>query len=880
VLLISANGIAVDYGGRTIFSDLSVDITSGERIGVVGENGAGKSTLLRVLAGQEKPDEGTITYSKGLTIGYLVQEPHFAAGLTVHDAVAGAHEEIAALGPRLATIEGELAGASAGGADVDALLAEYGTAQHRYEELGGYDHDARVRRVLAGLGFHGDMLAIEAERLSGGQKKLIGLARLLLTEPNVLLLDEPDNHLDFEGKAFLEEYIREYSGAVAVISHDRYLLDRVARRTLEIEDGALSTWEGGYTAYVDLKEAHLQRRREIYQVQLTDLKRHEEAMYRLIQWARQNPKFAGRAENMKKQVARMREEMIDRPRLVRRRIKLDFGRHEGSRKVLTARDLTVSLGGPGAGPDGEGVGAPREPRTLLAHVGFDVAFGERVGIVGPNGSGKSTLLRVAAGLIPPAGGELRQGVNVRLGYYSQEQETLPPDETPLAWIRQRAALTEQAGINRLRKLLLTYEDMHAPIGKLSGGQKSRLQFERLMLGGYNLLVLDEPTNNIDIASAEVLESALQTFQGTAVIVSHDRYLLDNAVDRILELPGDGTIREYRGNYTYYLEHRPRPVGDSGDVGTAPRSEGGPARAGPRTDSAAPTAEPAGHVSGVGRDGSAPSAPATPKVARAAPANVSHPARARGPSVRRARLALLGLPGVGKRSLVTELAAQRAGEGGGAAIPPGDPPDPIVPLGGALEASIAIATLDGTDGTGLAEAARRAEAILLAQDLADASLGQVAVLRAALAAGGVQIVPRPLPISIRPRARGGLVVTSGDDATRDALIRWCRAHQVTHAEVVVRDNEVSLKPDLLALYAEAAWQRTGGARARQAGAATFRPALVVGTRYDELPSDAATAEEHLRGLAPGFGCVAVSVLDPASLDRLRAALGALVGRQTG
>jgi ATP-binding cassette subfamily F protein 3 len=869
MLLISANNIAVDYGGRTIFSDVSLDITSGERIGLVGENGAGKSTLLRVLAGQERPDEGSVVYSKGLRLGYLVQEPHFAPDVTVYDAVAGAHEEVAALGVRLAAIETAMAAPDAATTpQLDALLEEYGAAQHRYEELGGYAHAARVRRVLEGLGLGGETLGQPAEQLSGGQKKLVGLARLLVTEPDVLLLDEPDNHLDFEGKTFLEEYIREYPGAVVVISHDRYLLDRVVQRIVEIEDGAVTSWTGGYTSFVEQKDAHLLRQRALYRIQQDELRRQEEAMHRLVQWARQNPKFAGRAENMKKQVARKREEMMDRPILVRRRIRLDFGQHEGSRKVVTAHDLTLR-----AGPaDGDG-------RPLLDDVAFAVAFGERVGIVGPNGSGKSTLLRAIAGLVVPTDGELRLGLTVRVGYYAQEQETLPPDQTPLAWIRQQHALTEQAGITRLRHLLLTYEDMHAPIGRLSGGQKSRLQFERLMLGDYNLLVLDEPTNNIDIASAEVLESALQTFQGTAIIVSHDRYLLDNAVDRILELPGDGTLHDFPGNYAYYLMHKPARQAntESAIVATAR-----PSAALARAPSAGLHVDLAVHSSRVGApEQTAPGGSAQSPSASSPPTSAGKGVGGKSrTAVRHVRVALLGVPGAGKRTLLAELAALS-----GAETTTAHEPTVSVLLADGLAADVGSATYESAAAQfatpTLAEVARRADALLLVQDLADTSLNQVAGLREALAADDIYAVPEPLAVTIRTRGKGGLnFAGAADPGVRDALLRWCRARQIAHAEVTVRCHITAAE---VPLYAAAAWRRSGS-RARSSptpddlASASFRPALIVGTRYDEYePSapDPVTAEERLRVAVPCFGCVAVSVLDPASLERLCAALATLL-----
>jgi ATP-binding cassette subfamily F protein 3 len=823
MLLIGANGLAVDYGGRTIFSDAALDIVSGERIGVVGENGAGKSTLLRVLAGDERPSEGIVTLAKGLRTGYLAQEPHFAPDETVYDAVAGAHTELAALGARLAAIETALAEPTADHAAMGEQLAAYGEAQQRYEALRGYAHEERVRQILEGLGFTPHMQAQRAENLSGGQKKLVGLARLLVIEPDVLLLDEPDNHLDFEGKAFLERYIGEYPGAVVLISHDRYLLDRVVRRIFEVEDGAVTSWPGGYTAYVEQKEAHLLRLREQFQVQREALRRQEEAMYRLVQWARQNPKFAGRAENMKKQVARKREEMIDRPVLTRRRIRVDFGQHDGSRKVVTATGLTLRAGG------------SQDPttRALVSDASFAVAFGERVGIVGPNGSGKSTLLKALVGLLPVAQGELHLGATVRAGYYAQEQETLPAEETPLEWVRQQKALTEQGGISRLRRLLLTYEDMHAPIGKLSGGQKSRLQFERLMLGDYNLLVLDEPTNNVDIASAEVLESALQEFEGTAIIVSHDRYLLDNAVDRILELPGNGAVIEYLGNYTYYLEHRPAAT-------VIP----------PAAERTVPAAAPV-----------AP--PPTPGLL---PKAVIRPEAAPRP----VRLGVLGMPVTGKRALVTELRALASGDEGALAI--------------TRDLDVEIGTLGAGTGAELAAAARRAEALLLVQDLAGGAADQIGMQRTLLREHGIVAMPHPAPIVLRTRSKGGLVIDGTDDAAlREALTRWCRARQITHAEISVR--AVVPAADL-EWYADAVWQRSGGTRARQQAEAFGRPALllrlalVAGTRADEFPEFDGGPERalaYLRALAPGFGCVVTSVFDLESLERLRAAILALAGR---
>jgi hypothetical protein len=385
-----------------------------------------------------------------------------------------------------------------------------------------------------------------------------------------------------------------------------------------------------------------------------------------------------------------------------------------------------------------------------------------------------------------------------------------------------------------------------------------------MLGDYNLLVLDEPTNNIDIASAEVLESALQTFQGTAIIVSHDRYLLDNAVDRILELPGDGTLREFLGNYTYYLDHRaqnlppqlPSPRG-KGAPEAIPRGKREPT---PRGQGTSSTPLPrTGEELGVGADSGSPSP--------------AHGGGGRGVGFRVIRFALLGASGAGKRTLLNELALAAGAQDGTTDAPPG-----TVPLGDGFCAAITIASAAPGAESALITAARQAEYLLLAQDLAAPSLEQLPALLAVLGAAGIRPVPQPLPIRIRARAKGGLAISGGEPGQRDELLRWCRARQIAHAEVTIL-AAVALAD--LATYAEAAWRRSGAAKAQRAAsgpdaALAFRPALIVGTRYDELTGDAAAAEEQLRAAMLGFASVAVSALDAESIARLRAALVALTG----
>jgi ATP-binding cassette subfamily F protein 3 len=425
---------------------------------------------------------------------------------------------------------------------MERVLTEYGKAQERFEALGGHALEHQVEDVLNGLGFSSARYNQTVGSLSGGEKKLVSLARILLKKPDLLLLDEPDNHLDLEAKAWLESFIRSYPGTVMVISHDRYLLDRVVKKIYELEDGQISTYIGNYTYFVEERERRLIKRHELYTLQQGEIKRLEVVLRNLKSWAKQNPKFAPRAESMEKRVERARREATERPVLLRNRIKVNFDADRSGVKVLELKGVTKSLGG----------------RTLFRPFDLTVLYGERVSIVGPNGSGKTTLLRIIAGSLPPDGGTVKLGASVVLGYYTQEHESLPMSMTPMDFVRSLKPLTEQAAIGILRRLLFSYRDMHNSIADLSGGEKSRLQIARLMLTDANFLVLDEPTNNLDISSIEVLEAALLDFDGTILTVSHDRYFLDRIVTKTIAISPDGHVRLYSGNYSYYLEKRDQP----------------------------------------------------------------------------------------------------------------------------------------------------------------------------------------------------------------------------------------------------------------------------------------------------------------------------------
>jgi ATP-binding cassette subfamily F protein 3 len=542
MLLLTFSNVTFSYGGNLVLDEVAFEIQHDAKIGLVGENGGGKSTIFRLIAGEEHPLEGTIFRAQGLRIGYLRQEPDPAdAAKTVLEAVSEASPELAAVEKRLRGMEERMADpkTATSPAALEKVLAAYSDAQARLERLGGYDFDHRVRTVLAGLGFderhHGQRIGT----LSGGEKKMVGLARLLLETPDLLLLDEPDNHLDLEAKAWLEGYIRDYAGAVCIISHDRHLLDQVVSEIFQVEDGQVSVYHGNYSAYITERQHRLLSQQQFYELQQREIRRLEVTLRDLKQWARQNPKFAPRAESMEKRVERAKREAVARPSLDRKKIAVDLDAQRSGKKVLEIRRLAQSI----------------DARRLFGPFDLDVQYGERLGIVGPNGSGKTTLLRLITGTLPPDAGSIRIGAGVVAGYYSQEQETLPMDSTPVEFLRSLRPMTGQQAFAKLRRLLFSESDMSTPIARLSGGEKSRLQIARLMLTEANLLLLDEPTNNLDIPSVEMLEAALEEFGGTILTVSHDRYFMDKIVDRVIAIEDDCTVTHYPGNFSYYASKR-------------------------------------------------------------------------------------------------------------------------------------------------------------------------------------------------------------------------------------------------------------------------------------------------------------------------------------
>ncbi len=538
-LLAQAAGIVHAHGGNQIFSGLGFDVKQGDRLALIGENGAGKSTLFRILARQLKPDAGLVTYRRGLSVGYLTQHSSLDSGQTAWQIVAAAGGDPDALELRLLEIEERLATPL----DDDKLadvLDEQAAIFTKLEAGTATGDESAATRILTGLGFPEDRWQTAVGKLSGGEKKLVALARILLDEPELLLLDEPDNHLDERGKAWLEQFILEHTGGVAVISHDRYLIDRIANEILELEDGRIVEYPGNYSTYVVTKRERLGRESQLRELQEREFKKLKASAEALTQWARQNPKFATRAENMRRRVAeeRAKLESAPRPVLERKRIDVDFAAERGSTLVLEAKNVAKRFGN----------------REVFKPFDVVVRNGERIGLVGPNGAGKTTLFRMVQGAEEPTSGTIRLGANIVVGYYAQEQETLDPKLSPLELVRKLKPLNEQQALSFLVGFLFDRDDTLNPIANLSGGERSRLQIATLILRGANFLLLDEPTNNLDLASIEELEEALLDFPGAILTISHDRYYLDKLCTRIIEL-NDGIVRDYPGGFSYYDANR-------------------------------------------------------------------------------------------------------------------------------------------------------------------------------------------------------------------------------------------------------------------------------------------------------------------------------------
>jgi ATP-binding cassette, subfamily F, member 3 len=536
MISISLFNLTLILGARAIFRELSWEIPDDAKIGLVGPNGAGKSSLLKLITGEYTAESGgSIARLKGVTVGYLPQQPEFEPAAIAFQLALEGNPRVAALEKELAGIESQL-GEPEVYQNEKALtrtLELHEKTLAEYEGLGGAAYPERVRELLCGLGLPAADLAKPIGVLSGGQKKLIGLARLLLLRPDVLLLDEPDNHLDLPGKAYLENLIRTYPGAVVLVSHDRYLLDAVVNQIVEIEDGRLTCFPGNYTEFILDKQERLARAEELYHIQQRSIARMEMALKRYQLWVQVSDKFASRVRSMQTRLEKVKH--MERPVLERRRMGLELNGWRGSNQVLELVDVQKSYA-----------------RPVLTGVRFLIRHGERVGLIGANGAGKSVLLRLILGTEIADAGEIKIGPSIKIGYYAQEHETLDLNKTLIETVRRTGTMSEANAVAFLLRYLFTYKQASEKVSTLSGGERARLQLALLVLSGANFLLLDEPTNNLDIASAEVLENALDDFVGTVLVISHDRYFLDRTVERILALE-EGRVKEYIGGYSDYVE---------------------------------------------------------------------------------------------------------------------------------------------------------------------------------------------------------------------------------------------------------------------------------------------------------------------------------------
>jgi ATP-binding cassette subfamily F protein 3 len=551
------NDLSKRFGPLDVFQGVDLRVEKGDRIGLVGPNGEGKTTLLRILASLDAPNDGVVTRMKGLTIGYLPQDPPPMGDATLWDDVATQFDQLRRQAEALHRLEERMADP----ADYEAALAEYGPRQAAFEAAGGYQWELRMRQVLTGLGFPPAEHHMPLAHLSGGQRTRGLLARLILQQPDLLLMDEPTNHLDLHATEWLEQTLLQWNGSMVVVSHDRYFLDRVATRIWELASQRLEVYRGNYSAYVVQRTERRQRQRKEWQRQQQVIAKEEDFIRRNI--AGQNTK---QAQGRRTRLERMIKEggLIDLPQEQRAiRLHLDARLRSGN-IVLRSLDLAIGYRAqPGQAARREDISgghefiASRQPVSqqdtlLFRSEDLELKRGERAALLGPNGAGKSTFLKTLLGQTPPLEGRLRIGASVQVGYLAQAHSELRPDISALDAILEKAPrmeIGEARGL--LGRFLFSGDDVYKRIEVLSGGQRSRIALARLTLQGANLLVLDEPTNHLDITSQEVLEEMLTGFPGTVLLVTHDRYLVDAVATQVWMID-DGELRAYPGNYTAYL----------------------------------------------------------------------------------------------------------------------------------------------------------------------------------------------------------------------------------------------------------------------------------------------------------------------------------------
>lgn len=533
-MILSCNNISKSFGTDVIIKSCSFNIEDHEKAAIVGINGAGKSTLLKIITGIEPADTGLVTLAKDKTLGYLAQQQNLGSDNTIYDELLSVKQYILDMEKELRSIEKRMN--TADGDELENLMKKYSDLNHRFEMENGYAYKSEITGVLKGLGFSEEDFTLNVNTLSGGQKTRVALGRLLLAKPDIILLDEPTNHLDMESIRWLENYLLNYNGAVLIVAHDRYFLDKIVSKIIELDNGVATVFSGNYTDYAAKKAILRNMKLKEYLNQQREIKHQEDVITKLKQFNRE--KSIKRAESREKMLDKI--EIIDKPQELndKMNIKLEPNVVSGN-DVLTISGLSKSF----------------DDITLFDNIDIEIKRGERVALIGNNGTGKTTILKLINGIIEPDSGSIYLGAKVNIGYYDQEHHVLDPDKTIFDEIRDAYPDLNNTQIrNTLAAFLFTNEDVFKYIRDLSGGEKGRVSLAKLMLSNANFLILDEPTNHLDIVSKEILENALNNYTGTVLFVSHDRYFINAAATRIIEL-SNKTVVNYIGNYDYYLEKR-------------------------------------------------------------------------------------------------------------------------------------------------------------------------------------------------------------------------------------------------------------------------------------------------------------------------------------
>ena len=532
MIILQANKIERSFAGEVLFDNISLQVDERDRIALVGKNGAGKSTFLKILVGEEEPTSGEINKKRDLSLSYLAQDSRFESSNTIYDEMLHVFDDLRKTEKSLRQMELEMGEKT--GADLEKLMQDYDRLSEEFRQAGGFTYEADIRAILNGFKFDESMWQMKIEELSGGQNTRLALAKMLLEKPNLLVLDEPTNHLDIETIAWLENYLVNYSGALLIVSHDRYFLDKVATITLDLTKHSLDRYVGNYSSFVEQKEQKLLTEAKNYEKQQKEIEALEDFVNRNLVRA----STTKRAQSRRKQLEKM--ERLDKPEAGTKSAHMTFHSDKASGNVvLTVEEAAVGY----------------DDQILSEPINLDIRKMNAVAIVGPNGIGKSTLIKSIVGQIPFIKGEARFGANVEVGYYDQTQSKLTPHNSVLDELWNDFKLTPEVEIrNRLGAFLFSGDDVKKTVGMLSGGERARLLLAKLSMENNNFLILDEPTNHLDIDSKEVLENALIDFDGTLLFVSHDRYFINRVATQVLELSEEGSTL-YLGDYDYYLEKK-------------------------------------------------------------------------------------------------------------------------------------------------------------------------------------------------------------------------------------------------------------------------------------------------------------------------------------